>query len=131
MLVRIGNQMGQFPVAYYDLTTSGTPVKSTVLRPIHDDELLNNAFTIFSSMLDVDAMDFSSDPELKKVVNNILDERRKKHFAGKGTFPKEIIELVEIAETKGLDDKQKKQFVDHTIAIFKLNRKTLIDIRNA
>jgi uncharacterized glyoxalase superfamily metalloenzyme YdcJ len=108
MFVRVMNQLGQFPVAYYDLTASGTPVKSTVLRPVHDEEIQENAFTIFSSMLDFEALDFSSDPELKDVIKNVLEERRIKHFKGEGIFSQKLMELVEKAEIEGLSEEERR-----------------------
>ncbi|MCL4148843.1 UNVERIFIED_CONTAM: hypothetical protein GTU68_043475, partial [Idotea baltica] len=127
MLTRIMNQMGMFPVAYYDLTKSGTPVKSTAFRPIHEKELTENAFTIFSSLLDIKAIDFSSNPKLKNTIADVIKKRRKDHFAGKGLFSTRLIELLDIAETTGLTEEERQEFTQSVISIFQLNDTILID----
>ena len=127
MFVRVMNQLVQFPVAYYDLTASGTPVKSTVLRPVHDEEIQENAFTIFSSMLDFEALDFSSDPELRSVIEDVLEERRIEHFKGEGIFSQKLIELVEKAEIEGLSEEERQEYVKEVVDIFQLNKESLID----
>lgn len=127
LFVRIMNHLGQFPVAFYDLTGSGTPVKSTVLRPIHDTEINENAFTIFSSMLDVNAMDFTGDPELEGLVKAALADRREKLYKGEGIASKRLLALLDKAETKSLSKKERREYEGEVIKMFQLNKETLVN----
>lgn len=127
MFARVMSNLGQFPVGYYDLTSSGTPVQSTAFRPIHEEQLLDNAFTIFSSLLDVKALDFSSDPELENVLVEVLHERKVKHFKGEGIFTKRLMELTEQSEISSLSEEERSEYAKEVVDTFQMNDEALVD----
>lgn len=50
-LRRLFAVMGMYPVSYYDLAPAGVPVHSTAFRALHEDELRQSPFRIFTSLL--------------------------------------------------------------------------------
>ena len=90
MLARLFALMGMYPVAYYDLSTSGLPVHATAFRPIKQESLDKNPFRLFTSLLRPELI---ADPEVRKLALGCLERR--------SVFTAECVRLVEKAERQG------------------------------
>lgn len=90
MLRRLFALMGMYPVAYYDLSTSGLPVHATAFRPIKQDSLDKNPFRLFTSLLRPELI---KDPEVRKLALSCLERRN--------VFSSECVRLVEKGEKQG------------------------------
>src|SRR6185312_4146111 len=110
---------GMYPVGFYDLrdATPPVPVVSTAFRPIDADQLENNPFRVFTSILaTADARFFS--PELRVRVERFLAERR--------LFdPALITEARHIAQAGGAEPARAEKFVSAAVAAFALSREPI------
>lgn len=94
-VARVFAAFGMYPVGFYDLrdaSSSAVPVVSTAFRPIDTDELANNPFRVFTSMLAVEDPRFFS-PDLQKELAAFFDKRE--------LFGEELLELSDRAAADG------------------------------
>lgn len=117
MLARIFKLIGMYPVAYYDLSTSGLPVHATAFRPISAESLAKNPFRIFTSLLRPELI---AEPATRELAVSVLDKRQ--------IFTKECRRLVEKAESQGgrLDESDAKRFVQEAIETFRWHSRAVI-----
>ncbi len=109
--------MGMFPVSYYDLTIAGIPVHSTAFRPLHIEDLNENPFRIFTSLLRLDLID---DAALKQRAQALLDQRQ--------IFTPVALELIETCERQqGLNAQQAQQFIHAALETFRWHRHATVD----
>ena len=71
-IARLFALMGMAPVGYYDLSPAGLPVHATAFRPTRPDDLQNQPFRVFTSLLRPDAI---ADPTLRDQVTASLADR--------------------------------------------------------
>ncbi len=90
LIRRAFQQMGMFPVGYYDLSVAGIPVHSTAFRPIEGEALSINPFRVFTSLLRLDLIE---DQALKEEAKNVLAERN--------IFSQRALDLIAEAEQQG------------------------------
>lgn len=113
---RIFAGFGMHPVGFYDLRDTGNvpvPVVSTAFRPIDPDELEQNPFRVFTSMLTVDDNRFFS-ADLRARLQTFLGRRT--------LFSAELLTLATRAEADGgLDRDAADRFVDLATAAFELS----------
>lgn len=110
--------MGMYPVSYYDLTEAGIPVHSTAFRPLYLDELNNNPFRVFTSLL---RLDLISDKKLRFLADSLLSRRN--------IFSNGLIELIEICEhNNGLNSQQAQQFVAESLQTFRWHHNATVNI---
>jgi uncharacterized glyoxalase superfamily metalloenzyme YdcJ len=91
---RIFGACGMYPVGFYDLreATPAIPVVSTAFRPLARDELAQNPFRVFTSLLVVDDRRFFGEA-LEAELREFLDART--------LFPDELLGLADLAEEDG------------------------------
>lgn len=63
--------MAMYPVGYYDLSVAALPVHSTAFRPIEKEELAQNPFRVFTSLLRTDLLD----PQIQSEAEATLARR--------------------------------------------------------
>lgn len=111
--------MGMFPVSYYDLTEAGIPVHSTAFRPLQLDELNNNPFRIFTSLL---RLDLIKNESLRLLAEELLSKRK--------IFTDSAISLIETSEKQsGLTAAQAQQFVAEALQTFRWHHQATVDIK--
>jgi len=110
--------MGMYPVAYYDLSEAGIPVHSTAFRPLDIEQLNQNPFRIFTSLL---RLDLIADDDLRMQAQQILDKRN--------IFTPRVIELIELFEQQqGLNRQQAEQFVEQALHSFRWHQQATVDL---
>ena len=108
--------MGMYPVGYYDLSVSGLPVHSTAFRPVRQDELNQNPFRIFTSLL---RLDLIQDHTLRKNALDILQTR--------SIFTPSVLELIEQFEScGGLTASESQKFVKEALETFRWHQDALV-----
>lgn len=101
--------MGMFPVGYYDLAPAGVPVHSTAFRALHEDELKQSPFRVFTSLLRLELIDNEA---LRDEAAAILARRR--------IFTDGALALIEKHEQQGgLDAADAEQFVQEALETFR------------
>ncbi len=109
--------MGMFAVDYYDLSVAGIPVHSTAFRPIGLDNIKENPFRIFTSLLRLDLIE---DEALHNKAEAVLSKRK--------VFSKRLLALIENKEKQGgLTQQQSKQFVDEALEVFRWHQEAQVD----
>ena len=101
--------MGMSPVGYYDLAPAGVPVHSTAFRALHEDELKQSPFRVFTSLLRLELID---DDALRNEAAEILSRRQ--------IFTPGAMALIEKHEQQGgLDAADAEQFVKEALETFR------------
>lgn len=101
--------MGMSPVGYYDLAPAGVPVHSTAFRALHEDELKQSPFRVFTSLLRLELID---DEALRNEAAEILARRQ--------IFTPGALALIEKHEQQGgLDAADAEQFVKEALETFR------------
>jgi len=109
--------MGMFAVDYYDLSVAGIPVHSTAFRPIGLENIKENPFRIFTSLLRLDLIE---DEALRNTAEAVLSKRN--------IFSKHLVALIESKEKHGgLTQQQSKQFVDEALEVFRWHQEAQVD----
>lgn len=109
MLCRIFGIMGMHPVGYYDLSVAGVPVHSTAFRPVEAEELKQNPFRIFTSLLRLELIDV---PALQDFAAELLSQR--------DIFTEPLKQLVVQAEQQGgLSAEDAERFVLEALETFR------------
>jgi len=109
--------MGMFPVDYYDLSVAGIPVHSTAFRPTRLENIKENPFRVFTSLLRLDLIE---DKALRQSAETALAKRN--------IFSKELLKLIEIHETQNaLNDEQSAQFVAEALEVFRWHQQAQVD----
>ena len=97
------------PVGYYDLAPAGVPVHSTAFRALHEDELKQSPFRVFTSLLRLELID---DDALRNEAAEILSRRQ--------IFTPGAMALIEKHEQQGgLDAADAEQFVKEALETFR------------
>ncbi|MFE3325914.1 2-oxoadipate dioxygenase/decarboxylase family protein [Streptomyces sp. NPDC059176] len=107
--------LGMEPVGFYDLrdASAAVPVVSTAFRPVRTEELARNPFRVFTSVLTTADRRFF-DADLERRLGAFLGRRR--------LFPRELLELAEVAEREeGLDREAAERFLTLAVAAFALS----------
>lgn len=108
-LRRLFAVMGMEPVGYYDLAPAGVPVHSTAFRALHEADLRQSPFRVFTSLLRLELID---NPTLRDEANEILARRQ--------IFTPAALELIEQHEKNGgLTAEQAQQFVTEALETFR------------
>lgn len=101
--------MGMFPVGYYDLAPAGVPVHSTAFRAIHEDELKQSPFRVFTSLLRLDLID-----------NEALRQEAAAILARRQIFTPGVLALIEKNEQAGgLTAEEATQFIQEALETFR------------
>ena len=109
--------MGMQPVDYYDLSVAGIPVHSTAFRPLSQQDLQQNPFRIFTSLLRLDLIE---DRKLREKAQTILGKRK--------IFSSRLIALLEKFETNGgLTKAQVNSFIVESLDVFRWHQKANVD----
>lgn len=115
-VARVFGALGMTPVGFYDLRDARPepiPVVATAFRPISDDELAENPFRVFTSMLV---------PQDRRFFDPDLEARLDDFIAGRQLFSPELLELADRAEAEGaLDDTDAVRFLELATAAFALS----------
>nr|WP_255670372.1 VOC family protein [Aeromicrobium wangtongii] len=114
-VARIFGACGMYPVGFYDLrdATPAIPVVSTAFRPLDRDELAQNPFRVFTSLLVVDDRRFF-DARLEAELTEFL--------AARTLFPGELLELADLMEQQHrLTAEQGERFIELATAAFALS----------
>lgn len=120
-VTRIFAVFGMYPVEFYDMTQlpkGALPMIATAFRPI-DSSIETSAFRMFCSMLHPDYIT----PDIKEPVTAELAKRREDN----PKFSKRLMELLTVAETKGLDEDQGKEFISEVVDSFRINKQKPIN----
>ena len=112
---RVFAGFGMHPVGFYDLrdaSKSSVPVVSTAFRPVDAEELAQNPFRVFTSMLVTSDRRFFDEPT----------QQRLERFIGERTlFGPELLELADrSAEHGGLGAEDAQRYLDLATAAFEL-----------
>jgi uncharacterized glyoxalase superfamily metalloenzyme YdcJ len=117
---RIFGALGMRPVGFYDLreaAASAVPVVSTAFRPVAADELADDPFRVFTSMLTPADPRFF-DPDLRGRLERFLAERQ--------LFPPELLELADRAAGEGeLPQEQAARFTHLAVQAFALGQEPI------
>ncbi|MFH5948601.1 2-oxoadipate dioxygenase/decarboxylase HglS [Roseomonas xinghualingensis] len=101
--------MGMRPVGYYDLSSAGVPVHSTAFRPVDEDELRQNPFRLFTSLLRPELI---ADEALRRGALELLGSRQ--------IFTPGALALIERYEAEGgLTEEEAETFVREAIETFR------------
>lgn len=115
-VARVFGAMGMYPTGFYDLRDARPapiPVISTAFRPIDRDELAQNPFRVFTSMLV---------PEDRRFFDAELEARLKEFLAARELFPARLLELADRGEQDGrLGAADAEEFLDLAVAAFALS----------
>ena len=110
-MARVFGTLGMYPVEYYDLTLDGLPVHSTAFRPVKEEELKENPFRVFTSLLRMDII-----KEKYKNEAAIAEAA----IAKRQIFSRRLLELVTVSETKGgLSEAEAGEFIVEAMKTFK------------
>ena len=108
--------MGMHPVGFYDLRDAGpaaVPVVSTAFRPVAADELADNPFRVFVSVLASDDRRFFTE-DLQAEVEAFLARR--------SLFPPDLLDLAGKSEAAGgLTARDAERFLDLAVAALELS----------
>ena len=113
---------GMYPVGFYDLrdaAKSSVPVVSTAFRPIDKEELANNPFRVFTSMLAADDPRFFT-PDLQERLQNFIAQRQ--------IFSQELLSIAaKAARDEGLEEAEADEYIKLATAAFELNDEPIDD----
>ncbi len=121
MVARIFAAMGMFPVEFYDMTQlpkGALPIIATAFRPI-DDSIETSAFRMFTSMLHPAHIT----ADIKPLVEPELAKRKKNN----PKFSDKLLGLLEISESKGLDQKQTDEFIKEVVDAFRIDKQKAVN----
>jgi uncharacterized glyoxalase superfamily metalloenzyme YdcJ len=114
-VARVFGALGMHPCGFYDLRDAHpqpVPVVSTAFRPLDRDELAENPFRVFTSMLV---------PEDRRFFDADLETRLKGFLAARRLFPDELLVLADRARDHGeLSRDDAQRFLDLATASFAL-----------
>lgn len=111
-LRRVFAVMGMSAVGYYDLTTAGVPVHSTVFRATKAKDLNISPLRVFASLLRLELID---DEELRQLAIETLEKRK--------IFTEKALSLTAKAERDGgLNDMDAFFFVKEVIETFRWHK---------
>ncbi len=112
---RVFAGFGMHPVGFYDLrdaSKSSVPVVSTAFRPVDADELAQNPFRVFTSMLVTSDRRFFDEP---------TQQRLERFIAERTLFGPELLELADrSAAHGGLAAEDAQRYLDLATAAFEL-----------
>jgi len=109
--------MAMHPVDYYDLSVAGIPVHSTAFRPTTQEEIKQNSFRVFTSLL---RLEFISDKNLKQTVQAIL---KKRHIMSAS-----LLKLITKAEQSGgLTEDEVSLFIQEGLNVFRWQQSAIVD----
>eukprot|EP00758_Cryptobia_borreli_P006216 Tbor_TRINITY_DN5100_c2_g1::TRINITY_DN5100_c2_g1_i5::g.26089::m.26089 len=118
LIGRLFAVMGMYPVAYYDLSLAGIPVHSTAFRPINKEDLEENPFRVFTSLLRIDLI---KDEETRNTAVEILSKR--------DIFSPKVKELIKKFESEGgLTEEEAEEYVDSALETFRWHKQATISI---
>lgn len=108
-MARFFRVLGMHPVGYYDLGPAGIPVQSTSFRPITSDALAASPFRMFTSVLNLAAIE---DPELRETARELIDNRN--------IFSRNALRMLDLAETgEGLSKSETSEFISAFMETFR------------
>ena len=112
---RVFAGFGMHPVGFYDLrdaSKSSVPVVSTAFRPVDADELAQNPFRVFTSMLVTSDRRFFDEP---------TQQRLERFIAERTLFGPELLELADRSAARGgLAAEDAQRYLDLATAAFEL-----------
>jgi uncharacterized glyoxalase superfamily metalloenzyme YdcJ len=115
-VARVFGALGMHPTGFYDLRDAHprpVPVVSTAFRPVDRDELAQNPFRVFTSMLV---------PQDRRFFHEDLEERLTRFLAARRLFPDELLALADRAEQEGeLGEADAGRFLDLAAGAFALS----------
>jgi len=112
---RVFGACGMYPVGFYDLreATPAIPVVSTAFRPVDRDELAQNPFRVFTSLLVVDD---------RRFFDEALEADLRTFLGARTLFPDELLGLADLAEAEGgLAGTDADRFLELATASFALS----------
>ena len=113
---RIFGAVGMYPVNFYDLRDAKPkpiPVVSTAFRPTDRQELAENPFRVFTSMLV---------PEDRRFFTPELEHRLKEYISQRTLFSDELLALADSSVAgHGLPEEQAQRFLDLAAEAFALS----------
>lgn len=113
---RVFGAVGMYAVNFYDLRDAKPnpiPVVSTAFRPTDRQELAENPFRVFTSMLV---------PEDRRFFTQELEHRLKNYISQRTLFSEELLTLADSAVNgNGLPEEQAQRFLDLAAASFALS----------
>ena len=115
-IARIMAVIGCFPVNYYDLREK-VSVQSTAFRPTDLNEIKENGFRLFCSMLSMDCIDEKDQP----FVQSIIDRRN--------LFSDEFLGLIQAGLNQGLISDQADSFVNYCVTLFIRPQDAMVSIK--
>src|SRR4051794_28415140 len=105
-VAQVFGAMGMHPVGFYDLRDAypqPLPIISTAFRPVSEDELAQNPFRVFTSMLV---------PQDRRFFDASLEDRLTRFLSSRELFPPELLLLASTAERHGeLDSGAAERFL--------------------
>lgn len=108
-MARFFRVLGMHPVGYYDLGPAGLPVQSTAFRPISPSALAANPFRMFTSVLNLEAIE---DEKLRETARELIDHRN--------IFSDDALKMLDLAETgEGLSKSETNEFVTTFMETFR------------
>lgn len=117
MMARVFAVMGMQPVGYYDLSVASVPIHSTAFRPIGRDDLAENPFRVFTSLL---RLELIQDDALRAQAADVLSKRQ--------IFTQAAIALIQKAEAQGgLGPEDAKRFVAEVLETFRWHPEACVD----
>ncbi len=114
-VARVFGACGMEPVGFYDLREANPPIPvvSTAFRPVHRDDLAENPFRVFTSVLVVDDRRFF-DERTEAQLREFLDART--------LFPDELLDLADrMASEHELSVDEGERFLELATAAFALS----------
>lgn len=116
MMCRVFAIMGMEPVGYYDLSIASVPVHSTAFRPIHRQDLAQNPFRVFTSLL-----------RLELIEDAALREKAIKALQARKIFTARAIKLTQKAENQGgLSAEDSQEFVAEVLETFRWHSEAIV-----
>ncbi|MCH2038893.1 MAG: VOC family protein, partial [Rickettsiales bacterium] len=114
IIARLFGVMGMYAVGYYDLSVKNLPVHSTAFRPIDRDELAQNPFRMFCSVLRLDLLD-----------ENVA-QIAKRYLGARTIFSDRLLELINCYESEGFDASLAEEFVSEAVKVFKWHDEAVV-----
>ncbi len=128
---------GMQPVDYYDLTVAGMPAHSTAFRPIEKQQLAENPYRVFTSVLKLDALKekiankIISTAESPEESQGIIDSKWAKIeevISNRKIFTDRSEELVKTYEKQGgFTKEQADEFVKELLETFRWQKTAAIE----
>jgi len=114
-VARVFGACGMYPVGFYDLreATPAVPVVSTAFRPLAREELADNPFRVFTSLLVVDD---------RRFFDAALEAELREFLGARTLFPAELLALADLMEDQHeLSASQAGRFLELATASFALS----------